>query len=99
MDTAICFMPRTILTIRLLRRACVDTRALVDRLNAIHDNTVPDIDPGFDHDICSNGLSELYLFLEGAQLWRFHGISAFCRVTGFFAFCITGAGAAATAGP
>ena len=67
---------RAILAIRLLCRSRVDPGALMDRLDAVHDNAVAYIDARFDDDICPDGLSKLYFFLEGMQLWRFHGIGA-----------------------
>ena len=71
MDAAICLMAGAILTFPLLCRACVDRGALMDRLNAIDDNTVAYIDPGLDHDIRPDGLPKLHLFLESPQFWRF----------------------------
>ena len=71
------------MTIRLFRGARVDPGALMDRLNAVHDNAVTHVDPGFDYNICSNSLPELHLFLEGVQLWRFHRIDAFCFIIAF----------------
>ena len=88
MVTAICLMATgTILTmtIRLFRGARVDPGALMDRLNAVHDNAVTYVDPRFDDDVWSNGLSKLHLFLEGVKRWRFDGIGAFLSrgISGF----------------
>src|ERR1700748_2464212 len=65
-------------------RTGVDLGALVDRLDTVHDDLVTYIDSGSYHDISSDGLSKLYLFLEGAQFRRFHGVGAFGLIIAFF---------------
>ncbi len=84
MVTAICVLAtRAILTTRLFCGARIDPRAFVDRLNAVHDNAVTNIDPRFDDDIGSDGLAKLHLSLESTELWRFNCVGGFTAIGGF----------------